>query len=338
MRRLLVRLGIAVSLAAAAAASTLQPVWGQAATDFLAASGAQVTRVRTLDPRDFHESLIDRLSGGLNQQVPFRMVADSQGRILVTDPFLSLVHVFDTNAGRRWQINGDHAQRMIFPTYIAVDADDNIYVSEPLRGDVAVFRPDGHFLRSIGADHLLDPFGLAIDKSAGRLYVADHYRHEVQVYSLDGRFQTTIGSRGTGLGEIMDPCDIALHHGLLFVLDRGNARFDLFDLEGHFKGVWGFGENQSPAAFALDLGGNLFAVDMRSLGMLVLDHAGNLVGTFDPLRPYGQPGRATYFPSVTSLAPSPDGSILALRPALAIDVLKLQTAVGQAPHKSPAAP
>ena len=302
----------------------------------VAAPATQVTTVRTFDPQDFQLSRIDRLSGGLMQQIPFRMVTDSQGRILVTDPFLSLVHVFDTKAGKRWQINGDHLQRMIFPTYIAVDADDNIYVSEPLRSMVSVFRPDGHYLRTIGGPQLFIPFGLAIDKAARKLYVADHYQGVVHVYSLDGAYLQTIGARGTGTGELSDPCDIALHHGMLFVLDKGNARFQFFDLDGSSKGVWPFGDNRNPASFALDPAGNLYAIDMQSLGMLVLDPAGNPVGSFDIVRPYGQPRAADQNPSVTSLAPNTDGSMLALRPALTIDVLKLQPELSPAPDKSPA--
>jgi len=321
MRGLFCRLWVAILLPVLLLAVASPPASAQ---DTPPSSGPQVTTLRTIDPHDFHESLIDRLSGGLTQQIPFRMVTDSQGRILVTDPFLSLVHVFDTKAAKRWQINGDHLQRMVFPTYIAVDADDNIYVSEPLRASVAVFRPDGHFLRTIGGDRLYTPFGLAIDQAARKLYVADHYRDEIQVYSLDGQLLQTIGSRGTGSGELMDPCDIALHQGVLFVLDKGNARFQFFDLVGNSKGTWNFGDKQSPVAFALDPAGNLFAVDTRSLGMLVLDPTGNLVSTFDPVRLYGQPRSSNYFPGVTSVTTSPDGSILALRPALTIDYLKLQ--------------
>ena len=295
----------------------------------------QVTTVKTFATSDFQLSRIDRLSGGLRQQIPFRMVTDSQGRILVTDPFLSLVHVFDVKAGKWWQLTGDRALRMKFPTYIAVDADDNIYVSEPLRGKVDVFLPDGHYLRTIGDEHLYVPFGLAIDKAAKKLYVADHYWHAVLVYSLDGAYLHTIGSRGTDLGQLLDPCDIALHHGLLFVLDRGNSRFQFFDLEGNSKGVWPFGDNRRPSSFALDRAGNLYAVDMLSLGMLVFDPAGNPVANFDVLRQYAQPSAAPQFPSVTSVAANPDGSMLALRPALAIDVFKLQPDTLAAPGKSP---
>ncbi|HTP70146.1 MAG TPA: 6-bladed beta-propeller [Dongiaceae bacterium] len=334
MRRIFRRLWMATILPGLLVPLSSPPVQGQSAPTGPTPAG-QVTTLRTLDPHNLQQSRMDRLSGGLNQQIPFRMVTDSRERILVTDPFLSLVHVFDTKAGKRWQINGDHLQRMVFPTYIAVDAEDNIYISEPLRAKVTVFRPDGHFLRSIGSDHLFTPFGLAVDKSSRKLFVADHYRDEIQVYSLDGQFLQTIGSRGTAPGELLDPCDIALHHGVLFVLDRGNSRFQFFDLDGNSKGVWNFGDNQSPIAFAFDPAGNLFAVDTRSLGMLVLDPAGNLLSTFDPVRPYGQPRSTLYAPTVTSVAPSPDGSILALRPALTIDYLKLQSDVPAVADKPP---
>jgi DNA-binding beta-propeller fold protein YncE len=291
----------------------------------------QVKPIRSITPDEFRESRKDLLSGGIPLGVPFRMATDSQGRILITDPPLSLVHVFDVESGLRSQLNGDRNQRMLYPTYIAVDANDNIYLSEPLLAAVLVFQPDGKFLRSIGGDHLFTPYGIVIDRSRQELYVADHYRDEIQVYTLDGQFLRSIGSRGKGPGELSDPSDIALHHGILFVLDSGNARFSFFDTRGVPKGVWAFGSDRIPATFALDSSGNLYMVDLRSLGMLVLDAAGNPLSAFDVRRPYGQPDQANRTPDVTSVAPGKGGSMLALRPSLRIDVIELGKQAPPAP-------
>lgn len=86
---------------------------------------------------------------------------------------------------------------------------------------------------------------------------------------------------------------------------------------------------------ALDPAGNLYATDVLSLSMVVLDPAGNPVGSFDVTRPYGQPKAADRYPGVTSLAPNTDGSMLALRPALTIDILKLQSEPLPSPEKPP---
>jgi DNA-binding beta-propeller fold protein YncE len=298
------------------------PTSGQAPNQ--QSSSVEIDVVRTVDPNTLRESARDRLSGGLLQQVPFRMTTDSRGRILVTDPFLSLVQVLDIEGEIRWQLKGDRTQQTVFPTYIAVDGDDNIYVSEPKLAVVSVFFPDGRFLGSIGESHLILPFGLAVDKVNHRLYVADHQRDEIQVYSLEGKFLKAIASRGTAPGELIGPTDIALHGELLYVLDSGNARFQSFNLEGHSKAVFAFGNDRLPLAFSIDSSGNIFCVDQFSLGLVVLDSAGNPLSSFAIRRPYGQPGPANAYPAYTSVAQRTDGAMLALRPDLAIDILRLK--------------
>lgn len=293
-------------------------------------SGPNIRAVRTIVPEDFRESLKDRLSGGLDHQVSYRMTMDSQQRILVTEPFLSLVQVFDTKQGKRWQIRGDRNQRMIFPTYIAVDGEDNIYISDSVLAAVMVFQPDGHFLRTIGGGHPDLPFGIVVDQSNHMLYVADYCRDEIQVYTLDGQLQQIIAKRGTEPGDLNGPVDLVLHHGVIFVLDAGNARFQIFDLKGNSKGILPFGNDRLPVAFALDAAGNLYCVDLYSLGMLVLDPAGKPLTALDIKVPYGQPGRGATPPSFTSLSEDPSGSVLALRPGLTIDVVKLET---NGPHQ-----
>lgn len=294
--------------------------------------------VRTIALTEFKESQRDRLSGGLHQQLPFRMTADSQGRILITDPSLSLVHVFDTKQKKRWQIHGDRNWPMVHPTYIAVDGNDNIYVSEPFLRAVLVFQPDGRFLRSIGGDRLLLPFGLAVDQANHKLYVADHHRSEIQVYTLEGQPLGVMGTRGNRPGELQNPCDLVLHRGMLFVLDSGNERFQIFDQEGNSKGILPFGTDHSPVAFALDATGILYCIDLESRGILALDAAGIQVAAFDIQVPYGQPSDRDASPSFVCLWENPDGSVLALRPGLTIQVIILESG-GAVPtsNKSPSA-
>lgn len=297
--------------------------WGQTAGEQEAAT-PKLRAVRTIVPEDFQESQRDRLSGGLPENTPFRMVMDSMGRILVTDPSLGLVHVFDLEHGKRWQINGDRNQRMVYPTYIDVDEEDNIYISEPKLSAVLVFRPDGSYLRKIGEGRLFAPFGLAVDRQERKLYVVDHFRDEVQVYSLEGEFVQAVGRRGVEKGGLLHPTEVVLNHGAVFVLDMGNQRFEIFDLEGNAKDTWPFGRNRYPLTFAFDGAGNLYYVDMYSLGMLVVDPEGKRLAAMGVQVPYGQPSRGGATPSFVSVVETHDGSVLALRPPLTIDVIKLE--------------
>ena len=284
----------------------------------------QMRLVRTVDPASLRLSDRDRLSGGLPHLVPFRIASDKQGRILITDPRLSVIQVLDVEAGKRYQLKSGAAPKMVFPTYIALDDDDDLYVSDPVLGVVLEFFPDGRFARSIGGDELALPFGLAVDKAGRRLFVVDHQRAAVVVYSLEGKFLKSIGSLGTAAGELVHPTDIAYEHGVLYVLDVGNARFEAFDAEGKFKAVLPFGNSRLPLAFTADKDGRLYCVDGLSLGVLVLDPAGNSVATYGARRDYGQPSPADNFPTYTGLTLRGDGAVLGLRPDLAVDVLEFQ--------------
>lgn len=289
-----------------------------------AAAHHQIKVVKTIDPADFRESFRDRMSGGLKPYLPFRMVADSQGRILITEPFLSLVQVLDTKEGKWWQIRGERDHRLVFPTYIAVDGSDNIYVSEPILSVVLVYQSDGRFLRSIGTDHLQTPFGLAIDPTNSRLYVADHGVDQIQVYSLDGQLLQVIADSGRDPGELDGPCDLELRDGNVVVLDSGNSRFQAFDSKGQSVGVWPFGLNRLPYTFTFDPLGNMYYVDLQSRGMLISTPNDAPVAALDVKISYGQPGNPNSMLSFTTISRAMDGSILALRPGFTVDVMQLQ--------------
>ena len=251
---------------------TAHTVQGQSST--AAPSITQIKLIRTIEPPDLRLTDRDRLSGGLPQKVPFRMATDSSGRILITDPYLSLIHVFDIEGGRRFQLRGDSVHHMMFPTYIAVDGDDNIYVSEPMLGMVLVFSPEGKLKRSLGGAELTLPFGLAVDRAARVLYVADHEGGAIRTYSLDGKYLKSIGTRGSAIGELNHPIEIVFANNTLTVLDAGNARFQLFDPDGHSKAILPFGDDRIPLAFTVDPSERIVCVDQLSLGVLVLDPAG----------------------------------------------------------------
>lgn len=295
--------------------------WGSDDTPQNQAQPSQISEVRTYSPGDFRESLLDRLSGGLHLRLPYRMVMDSKGRVLMTDPALSLVHVFDTEAGKRWQITG-----LTRPSYIAVDADDNIYVTDWGLRAVVVFQRNGRFLRTIGADLLSLPTGIAVDKEHQKLYVADWLKGEILAFDLDGNLLQVIGSEGLGPGQLYGPGDVVLHHGALIALDTFNSRFDVFDLQGNFRGAVPFGPDRMPTTFAFDGGGNLFYVDLYSGALVASDPQGNVLATLDQLRGFGQWAPRPLATNFVCIAVDLMGSVIVLRPTLNIETVKLVVA------------
>lgn len=278
---------------------------------------------RTYAPGDFRQSRLDRLSGGLAQQFPYRMATDSKGRILVTDFGLSVVHVFDTRQGTRWQIRGDPHHRLGRPRYIVVDADDNIYVTDVWLSAVVVFQPDGRFKQTIGAGVFKVPTGLSVDTQNRKLYVADWWKGEILSFDLGGNLLQSFGSAGRGPGQLSGPTDVVLHGDTLVVLDADNSRFQLFDLQGNFRGTWPFGFNRTPVSFAFDAADHLYYVDLDSGGLVATNPQGKVLARFDPQRRFGQWIPRPSGPNFTCVEVNAQGEVLALRPNFHIEVIEL---------------
>jgi DNA-binding beta-propeller fold protein YncE len=322
MRRLHAAAGVAVLLLFAFMIQGSK-AWGGNDAPHDQAKSSHLSLLRTYTPEEFQESLLDRLSGGLAQRAPYRMAADSQGRILVTDPVLSLVHVFDTRQGKRWQIKGDRYHPLNAPAHVAVDADDNIYLTDLEQSVVSVLRPDGHFIRTIGVDILRLPTGIWVDKENRRLYVADWIRDEILSFDLEGKPLQVFGSFGTAPGQLNHPVDILVHHDTLVVLDSGNSRFELFDLQGKVRGTWPYGPDRTPTALACDAAGNLYYADSVSGGLVAMDSQGKVLAGFGQRR-FGQwVPRWSARQKFMSLALDASGNILAIRPTFDVEVLKL---------------
>ena len=322
MRRLHAAAGVALLLLFAFLAQSSK-AWGGNDAPHDQAQSSHFSSLRTYAPQAFRQSLLDRLSGGLAQESSYRLAVDSQGRILVTDPVLSVVQVFDTKQGKRWQIKGDRHHRLSAPAHIAVDADDNIYLTEVGRSVVFVLQPNGDFLRTIGLGELRLPTGISVDKHNRRLYVADWTRDEILSFDLEGKLLQVFGSWGTGPGQLLHPLDIVLQGDRLVVLDAGNSRFELFDLQGKVRAIWPYGPNRTPIALACDAAGNLYYTDLDSGGLVAMDSQGKVLAGLGQ-RAFGQwVPRSSARPNFMSLALDPLGKILALRPTLEVEVLEL---------------
>ncbi len=69
--------------------------------------------------------------------------------------------------------------------------------------------------------------------TTGRIFVLESDMHRVQVYSARGEWLATIGRRGSGPGEFMNPAGMTWGpEGRLWVIDPGNSRASIFDLDG----------------------------------------------------------------------------------------------------------
>ena len=224
----------------------------------------------------FWTKLVDAVAGEPNYRFlvrPYSVATDSRGRVIVTDPGAEGVHIFDFEQHKyKFIERADKSKnQMLTPQCVAVDADDNIYVTDSDAGYIAVFAPSGKFLRAIGSlkggeGYFKRPTGIAVDSAAERIYVSDTLRDKIFVLDMQGTVLQTIGSTGNGEGQFNRPTELRLAGQSLMVVDSMNFRVQVFDPSGKFQYAIGkIGDNLGamfrPKAVGLDSEGDLYVVD-----------------------------------------------------------------------------
>ncbi|HWQ03033.1 MAG TPA: hypothetical protein VNL38_01005 [Candidatus Nitrosotenuis sp.] len=253
----------------------------------------RVISVEQAQPRrSLLSRVVDWIAGPAPQQPmvrPYGVALDSRGRVLVTDPGASCVHVFDFEQQKYGRLLPGKDRAWQSPLAIALDRADNIYVSDSQQGVVVVLSPQGKFQRLIGtpgaASLFLRPTGVAIDQQANLLYVVDTLRHRVNVLDLQGRLLRSFGQRGLRPGEFNFPTEVAVRGEEVMVVDALNFRVQTFTRQGQF--VRSFGEPGErpgrlfrPKGLALDSAGNLYLADGLMEVVQVFSPAGRLLYSF----------------------------------------------------------
>ena len=127
---------------------------------------------------------------------------------------------------------------------LALDADENIYVSDDWLNRISIFGKDGHFLGKwgtlgAGPGEINGPSGLAFDRE-DNLYVVDSRNHRIQRFSKDGTFLGGWGSYGGGEGEFNMPWGMTVDgNGNVYVADWKNHRVQKFTEDGAFLAQFG---------------------------------------------------------------------------------------------------
>jgi DNA-binding beta-propeller fold protein YncE len=244
--------------------------------------------------RGFWNKLVDVIAGApeFHSLVrPYSIVADSRGRIIVTDPGAVGVHVFDfTEHKYKFIERKKEKDPMLTPQCVAIDAQDNIYVTDSDSGVIFVFATNGKYLRTIGRlkggeGYFKRPTGIAVDSTAQRIYVTDTLRDQVFVLDMQGNVLQTIGKTGQAQGEFNLPTELRLDGPNLMVVDAMNFRVQVFDRSGSFQYAVGkIGDSSGamfrPKAVSVDSEGDLYVVDALWGVVQVFNRQGELLYYF----------------------------------------------------------
>ena len=175
----------------------------------------------------------------------------------------------------------------VWPTALAFDRDDRLYLADEYNHRVTVFDKSGKFLSKWGVHgsgdgQLNGPSGIAFD-SNDDLYVVDHLNHRVQKFTKDGRYLLQWGEEGQGDGQLRLPWGVTVDsQDNVYVADWGNDRIQKFSPDGKFVarfGESGTGDGQfdSPASVAVDAEGYIYVADWGNERVQLLGPDGGFV-------------------------------------------------------------
>ncbi len=141
---------------------------------------------------------------------------------------------------------------LLFPTYLTLDGEGNLYVADTMNARVQVFSPDGKALRTIGErgdtpGTFARPKGVALD-SFGNLYVVDSDWANVQIFNAGGRPLLFFGGRGRYPGLLNTPTGIGIDkENRIYVADTQNLRVNVYQLV-NTKAEDAYSESAQPPA------------------------------------------------------------------------------------------
>ena len=185
---------------------------------------------------------------------------------------------------------GEGDGEFVWGSAIALDSNQNVYLTDEWLHRVSVFDREGSFLDKWGTPGSGDgqinkPASIVLD-GEDNAYVADAGNHRVQKFTKDGKFLTKWGGLGSGEGEFNLPWGVATDiEGKVYVADWRNDRIQKFTSDGQFLAAFGssgsgIAEFNRPTDVVVDKEGDIYVADCFNDRVQVLTSDGRHITTF----------------------------------------------------------
>lgn len=193
-------------------------------------------------------------------------------------PFLFNLFIFILSIGGPVCVTGVHSAEIneftrgkpitsdVFaPTAVALDSDDNLYVTESSNNRLSIFNASGNFVKKLTG--LKKPTGVFVDKG-GKIYICNPGRKNVEIYDSGLHLLYKLGS---GDGEFRFPAAVAVHRsGNIYVADAMGDTVKAYRPDGTFFFSFGGtgnddGKFRFPTSIAIDeAAGEIIVSDLQT--------------------------------------------------------------------------
>ena len=193
------------------------------------------TEVRINDNKDG----IYQISYSPRDQVRYTVTVKVNGELVCNSPFTVQVKPFQFRPVLSFGKQGSSVGMFNFPWGVAVNARDEIAVTDQFNHRVQIFNSDGNYLRSFGresnkAGEFNYPRGIAFHNN-GNIFVADRFSDRIEIFSGEGEYVGSFGGKGSLDSERTVICGLSVDSdGNIIVADVGNKLIKIFSPDGKF--------------------------------------------------------------------------------------------------------
>ena len=210
-----------------------------------------------------------------------KAIVKVNGEHVCGSPFAVQVKPFQLKAVLSFGNKGSSKGTFKFPWGVAVNARNEMAVTDCENNRVQLYNSDGYHLRSFGkkgnkAGEFYSPMGIAFDNN-GNLLVSDNNNYRVQIFNREGEFMASIPGKGSSVDrQFLIPWGLSVDgEGNILVADAGNKLIIIFSPAGKFLMKIGGQGSLSHPVHCVQSGRFLFVSDSGEHCIKVFDRNGN---------------------------------------------------------------
>ena len=169
----------------------------------------------------------------------YKVTVKVNGGHVLGSPFTVKVQPFQVRPVLSFGSKGYSVGMFQRPWGVAVNARDEIAVTDTSNHRVQIFSIDGNYLRSFGRQgnkngEFINPMGIAFHNN-GNIFVVDYGNSRIQIFSGEGEYISSFGGKGILDSQLSNPLGLSVDSdGNIIVADAGNELIKIFSPDGKF--------------------------------------------------------------------------------------------------------